>query len=242
MITPAHLLAPNEDQRLAALQAYQIAGDAPFFDEFVRLTAKLFQVPIALVSLVEADTVWFRGNSGLEEAPERVPRGATLCSVAVLSDEITMFTDLADKPCALIDPIAVAALGLRFYAGSQLTTPAGEAVGSLCVIDRQPRFLEPEEAELLSELADVASRLLDLQVALADTTTAAPALWADIHTAIAGSIGRLDTLARLRKWKEAADTPTALNYQAARRQEASSVAKTLQQQIQSAILRLKPTA
>jgi GAF domain-containing protein len=242
MVTPAHLLAPNEDQRLAALQAYQVVGDAPFFDEFVRLTAKLFQVPIALVSLVEADTVWFRGNSGLEEAPERVPRGVSLCSVAMLSDETTMFMDLADRPCTLIDPTAVAGLGLRFYAGFQLTTAAGEAVGTLCIIDRQPRFLEPEEAVLLRELADVAVRLLNLQAALANTTMAAPALWAGIYAAIAGSISRLDTLAELRKWEEAANTPAALNYHASRREEASRVAKTLQQQIQTAIQQLEATS
>ena len=238
MDTPFYLLAPNEDQRLAALQAYQVAGDAPFFDEFVRLTAKLFQVPIALVSLVEADTVWFRGNAGLEEAPERLPRGVSLCSVAMLSDETTMFTDLAARPCALIDPAAVGALGLRFYAGFQLLSPAGEAVGTLCVIDRQPRFLEPEEAVLLRELADVAVRLLDLQVALARTTAAPPALWDNIYAAVASSISHLDTLAELRQWEETANTPAALNYQAARREEASAVAKTLQQQIQAAIQHL----
>ena len=238
MVTPLHLLAPNEDQRLAALQAYQIAGDAPFFDEFVRLTGKLFQVPIALVSLVEADTVWFRGNSGLDEAPERVPRGGSLCSVAMLSDETTMFRDLSNQPCSLIDPSAVSALGLRFYAGFPLTTDAGEAVGTLCVIDRQPRFLEPEEAVLLRELADVALRLLDLQAALANTTAPAPTLWADIYGPITGSIGRLDTLAELRKWEGTADTPAALNYQAARREEASVVAKTLQQQLKAAIQQL----
>ncbi|WP_426061243.1 GAF domain-containing protein [Hymenobacter sp. B1770] len=239
MPTPSHLFAPNEGQRLAALQAYQVAGDAPFFDEFVRLTGKLFQVPIALVSLVESDTVWFRGNSGLEGVPERVPRDESLCSVAVLSDETTMFMDLADRPCTLIDPTAVGALGLRFYAGFPLLTTAGEAVGTLCVIDRQPRFLEPEEAVLLRELADVALLLLELQAALTATAAPAPALWPTIYVAIADSISRLDTLAELRKWEETADTPAALNYQAARREEASMVAKTLQKQIQAAIQHLK---
>ena len=242
MTTPFHLLAPNEDERLAALQAYQVAGDAPFFDEFVRLTGKLFQVPIALVSLVEADTVWFRGNSGLDESPARVPRDTSLCSVAMLSDEPTMFTDLADRPCALIDPTAVADLGLRFYAGFPLLTASGQAVGTLCVIDRQPRFLEPEEAVLLHELADVALLLLDLQAALARTPAPAPALWATIYAAIAGSIGRLDTLAELRQWEETADTPAALNYQAARRQEASVVAQTLQQQIKAAVQQVNAAA
>jgi GAF domain-containing protein len=210
MVTPVHLLASNEDQRLAALQAYQITGDAPFFDEFVRLTGKLFQVPIALVSLVEADTVWFRGNAGLDEAPKRVPRGVSLCSVAMLSDETTMFMDLADKPCSLIDPAAVDALGLRFYAGFPLETAFGHAVSTLCVIDRKSRFLEPEEAELLRELAAVAVLLLDLQAVLARTRAEAPALWGDIYGPIVNSIGRLDTLAELWKGEEAPDTPAAL--------------------------------
>ncbi|MDB5234393.1 MAG: hypothetical protein JWR44_1386 [Hymenobacter sp.] len=238
MVTPHHLLAPNETQRLAALQAYRVTGDAPFFDEFVRLTGKLFQVPIALVSLVEADTVWFRGNSGLEEAPERVPRGVSLCSVAILSDETTVFEDLADQPCTLIDPTAVGALGLRFYAGYPLQTAAGEAVGTLCVIDRKPRFLAPEEGVLLRELADVALLLLDLQAALATTSAPAPALWADIYAAIAASISRLDTLAELLQWEDTPDTPAALAYQSSRRDEAAVVAKTLQLQIKAAIQQL----
>jgi GAF domain-containing protein len=147
--------------------------------------------------------------------------------------------DLADKPCSLIDPTAVDALGLRFYAGFPLETASGQAVGTLCVIDRQPRFLEPEEAGLLRELANVALLLLDLQVALASTTAQALPLWADIYGPIAGSLNRLDTLAELRQWEETPDTPAALNYQAARQEEASLMAKTLQQQLQAAIRQTK---
>lgn len=168
-----------------------------------------------------------------------MPRGASLYAVAVLNDETTMFQDLADRPCALIDPAAVDALGLRFYAGFPLLTAAGQAVGTLCVIDRQPRFLEPEEAVLLRELADVALRPLDLQAALATMVAPALELWPTVYVAIAASISRLDTLAELRKFEETPDTPAALNYQVSRREEASVVAKTLQQQIQAAIQELK---
>ncbi|WP_426060933.1 GAF domain-containing protein [Hymenobacter sp. B1770] len=239
MMTSSHLLAPNETQRLAALQAYRVTGDAPFFDEFVRLTGKLFQVPIALVSLVEADTVWFRGNVGLEEVPERVPRGESLCSVAVLSDEATVFEDLVNKPCTLINATAVGELGLRFYAGSPLQTATGESVGTLCVIDRKPRLLATEEVALLRELADVAMLLLDLQAVLATTSAPALALWADIYAAIGSSISRLDTLAELLQWEDTPDTPAALAYQVSQREEAAVVAKTLQRQIKAAIQQLK---
>jgi len=242
MATPQHLLAPNEAQRLAALQAYHVAGDAPFFNEFVRLAGKLLQVPIALVSLVEADTVWFRGNAGLDGVPERVPRGESLCSVAILNDEATVFDDLANKPCTLIDPTAVGALGLHFYAGYPLQTAAGEAVGTLCVIDRKPRLLSSEELALLRELADVALLLLDLQAALASSTAPAPELWADLYASLAGSISRLDTLAELMQWEDTPDTPAAQAYQASRREEAAVVAKVLQTQIQAAIQQLKHSA
>ncbi|WP_426061250.1 GAF domain-containing protein [Hymenobacter sp. B1770] len=240
MATSHHLLASNEAQRLAALQAYRVTGDAPFFDEFVRLTGKLFQVPIALVSLVEADTVWFRGNSGLNKSPERVPRNESLCSVAILSEETTVFENLADQPCTLIDPTAVGDLGLRFYAGSPLQTAGGASVGTLCVIDRKPRVLAPDETRLLRELADVALLLLDLQAALASTSAPAPAaLWADVYTAIGTSLSRLDTLAELLQWEDAPDTTAALSYQVSRREEAAVVTKTLQQQIQAAIEQVK---
>lgn len=241
MTTPSHLLPFNETQRLAALQAYQVSGDAPFFDEFVRLTGKLFQVPIALVSLVEADTVWFRGNSGLD-APERVPRSVSLCSAAVLSDEVTVFEDLDREPCTLVAPTAVEALGLRFYAGYPLQTPTGEAVGTLCVIDRQPRALAYEEAELLQQLAAVALQLLDMQGALARRTESLPALWTDVYAAIANSLTRLDTLAGLAQWEESPDTPAARAYRVSRWEEVRLIVETLQQQLPQALQELRPAA
>jgi hypothetical protein len=241
MDTPSHLLPPNEPQRLAALQAYQVSGDAPFFDEFVRLTGKLFQVPIALVSLVEADTVWFRGNSGLE-APERVPRGVSLCSAAILSDDATVFEDLSRQPCTLVDPTAVEALGLRFYAGYPLQTPMGEAVGTLCVIDREPRAFTFDEAALLQQLAAVALQLLDVQVALARHTEAMPSLWQDIYMAIANSMSRLDTLAGLAQWEESPDTPAAQAYQASRWEEVNLIMSTLRQQLTTALHQLTSAA
>ncbi|WP_167856711.1 GAF domain-containing protein [Hymenobacter aquaticus] len=238
MNTPSHLLSSNEPQRLAALQAYQVSGDAPFFDEFVRLTGKLFQVPIALVSLVEADTVWFRGNAGLD-APARVPRSVSLCSAAILSDEATVFEDLHQQPCSLVAPTAVEALGLRFYAGYPLHTSSGEAVGTLCVIDRQPRTLAPEELALLPQLAAVALQLLDVQVELARQRGTLASLWPDIYQAIAGSLSRLDTLVGLAQWEESPDTPAARAYQASRREEASLLVSTLQQQLAQALRQLR---
>ncbi|GGG37583.1 GAF domain-containing protein [Hymenobacter glacieicola] len=237
MATPSRLLPDNEPQRLAALQAYLVSGDAPFFDEFVRLTGKLFQAPIALVSLVEADAVWFRGNAGLD-APERMPRGESLCSAAILSHEATVFEDLSRQPCTLVSPAAVDALGLRFYAGYPLHTSTGHAVGTLCVIDRNPRILTAEEIELLRDLAGVALLLLDVQVALGQHTKTLHSLWPDIYIAIAGSMSRLDTLAELAQWEESEDTAAAQAYQMSRAEEVKLIVKALQQQLTTAIQHL----
>ena len=82
MSLPDSLVPPNESQRLEALAPYLVLGNAPdaVFDELVRLTAKLFNVPIALVSLVEEGSVWFKANFGLAGA-ERVARNESMCSV-----------------------------------------------------------------------------------------------------------------------------------------------------------------
>lgn len=114
--------------------------------------------------------------------------------------------------CTFDSPAAVDALGLCYYAGFAFLTPAGQAMGTLCVIDRQPRFLEPEKAVLLRELADVALWLPDLQATLATSSAPALALWSDVYAAISASLNRLNTLAKLRKGEDSADTSAALNY------------------------------
>ena len=233
-------LFPADDQeRLQALGRYQQLSPIgePFFNELVRLTAKLFAVPIALVSMVDEHTVHFPGNVGLPDAG-RVARNISLCSVAILQEETTVFNDLVEQPCTLTDPFLVRALHLRFYAGHALRTADGYAIGSLCVIDRQARPFSAEERDLLASLAAVVMEVFELRAAMAEDPDMAPALWETIYERIRPSLHRINTLAELNRWEEAPDTPTAVAYRASQHEEMRLIVDALHQEIGAALVRL----
>ncbi|UYZ64468.1 GAF domain-containing protein [Hymenobacter weizhouensis] len=233
------LIPPNDPQRLQALAPYLVLGSAPdaVFDEVVRLTAKLFQVPIALVSLVEEGSVWFKANFGLA-GEERVPRSQSLCSVAILREETTVFEDLLREPCQLTEPGAVEALRLRFYAAHPLRTAAGQAIGSLCVMDRQPRTLSAAEQARLQALAAVVMKLLDLRLLLRHQAVPSSALWLQLYHHLDQSLTRLDTLAELARWEDSPTTPAARQYQQSLDEEAELVTQSLHRQIDAALTTL----
>jgi hypothetical protein len=233
---PDSLRPLNEVERLFALQSYQVRGTAPFFEEFVRVTAKLFAVPIAIISLVEAETEWRKVCEGSAEYDARA-QAETMCSVAVLQEQTTIFEVWPPDLCQLVNPETVRQLNLQFYASRPLCTSTGQVVGALCIIDRQPRTLAHEEQEVLTALAAVAMRLLDLQVTLANATGPIPSLWPDLYILIAESITRLDTLTALASWEESADTTSAVEYRRSRHEEMAHVARVLHGQIGAAIER-----
>ena len=228
---------------MEALAPYLVLGTAPdaVFDEVVRLTAKLFQAPIALVSLVEEGNVWFKANFGLAGA-ERVARDESICSVAILQDEATVYGDLLLEPCHLTKPDVAEALQLRFYAGHPLHTPEGHAIGALCVMDHQPRTLTYPELTRLQDLAAVVMKLLQLRVALRQLPVPASATWLQLYHHLDASLNRLDTLAELARWEDSADTPAALNYQASIEEEATLITKLLDQQVSAALAALPAEA
>lgn len=213
MSLPATLIPANDSHRLAALAPYLLLGSAPdaVFDEVVRLTAKLFQVLIALVSLVEEGSVWFKANFWLGAA-ERVARDESICSVAILQAETTVYEDLTHEPCHLTDPGVAKALNLRFYAGHPLRTVAGQAIGALCILDRQPRVLSAAEQARLQALAALVMQLLDLRLALHQQPARSSATWLQLYQHLDQSLTRLDTLTELARWEESPDTPAARHY------------------------------
>ncbi len=144
----------DEAQRLAALRRLEIL-DTPAeerFDRLTRLARKLLGVPIALVSLVDHDRQWFKSKQGT--GASETPRNVSFCGHAIADTEIFHIPDALEDSRFADNPLVTADPHVRFYAGAPLTAEGGHQIGTLCVIDRQPRELDEDELETLRDLAD----------------------------------------------------------------------------------------
>jgi diguanylate cyclase (GGDEF)-like protein len=155
----------DEERRLAHLRRYQILDTPPdrAFDRITAMAARLFQVPIALVSLVDRDRIWFKSRHGLDV--NQVDRELGLCASAILHTGIYEVTDAATDPRTLTNAVVHSDLGLRFYAAAPLHTHDGYNLGALCIMDQAPRSLSPEERATLEDLAAVVMDELELRLA-----------------------------------------------------------------------------
>lgn len=186
----------REKDRLEAVKAYQILKALPeaVFQELVQLTATIFEMPVAFLSLVEEKQVWFQICVGLEGI-EYISREQTLCPLSIMREGVTIFPDLLLDGRALIDPTLVDILALRFYAGATLVTNAGYQIGVLCVVDYQPRQLAAQDAELLQALAKLALVLMDLHYNAAHSANNNPAFDNELSENIEQSINWMKKLA-----------------------------------------------
>ncbi|AFZ14093.1 GAF sensor hybrid histidine kinase [Crinalium epipsammum PCC 9333] len=160
------LLPPNEAQRLEALRRYNILDTPPeeSFDRITTLAARLFEVPIALVSLVDEYRAWFKSSYGFD-TPE-VSRESTMCSFALLYNDILIVPDTRSDPRFACMPFATSEPGLRFYAGAPLVTQDGFNLGTLCLLDSKPRLkLTSSEEATLKDLAAMVVDELELRLA-----------------------------------------------------------------------------
>lgn len=149
----------NEAERLAALQRYNILDTPPeaAFDRITKLAARLFNMPIALISLVDDSRAWFKSCVGF--GANEVPRDATLCSFAVLTDEPLIVPDTRLDDRFVCNPFVQAEPGVRFYAGAPLISQDGFNLGTLCLLDSQPH--DPLTAEQQATLVDLAAMVVD---------------------------------------------------------------------------------
>ncbi len=143
----------NEAQRLAELRLLNIL-DTPFeerFDRITRTAAKLFQVPVALVSLVDENRQWFKSCQGLNV--RETPRQVSFCAHAILEDGPLIVEDAEKDPRFADNPLVTGKPHVVFYAGQPLTGPGGHKLGTLCLIDHQPRRFGEDERAALRDLA-----------------------------------------------------------------------------------------
>ena len=164
MHAPTTFGAPDDRERarLRALEAAAILDTPPdeAFDRLTRLAARMFDAPIALVSLVDSDRQWFKSRHGIEVA--ETPRNHSFCAHAIRREDVMVVEDASLDERFRGSPLVVGDPGIRFYAGAPLRSPAGHALGSFCVIDRKPRTFGARERELLAGLAEIASAQIEL--------------------------------------------------------------------------------
>ncbi len=146
-------LPPDEPERLAALRMLEIL-DTPAeerFDRVTRMARRLFDVPIALVSLVDEKRQWFKSSQGL--LVNETPRAVSFCAHAILGDGPFVVPDASEDVRFADNPLVTGPPDIRFYAGVPLRGLEGERLGTLCIIDREPRSLSASEVESLVDLA-----------------------------------------------------------------------------------------
>ncbi|MBK7973139.1 MAG: sigma 54-interacting transcriptional regulator [Deltaproteobacteria bacterium] len=157
-------LDSEEDRRLAALARYEVLDTAPeaAFDAIVGITAQLLEAPVALISLVDAERIWFKARVGCE-VPQ-IARDPGLCASAILASAVHVVRDASSDPVTCRHPLVTDGFGLRFYAGAPLRTPEGLRIGTLCVIDTRPRDLAAAQVELLDRLAALVVLQLEMRL------------------------------------------------------------------------------
>ncbi|OBZ22936.1 GGDEF domain-containing protein [Pseudomonas protegens] len=162
----------NEALRIQTLRELNVLDTSPEerFDRLTRLAKRLFNVPIALVSLVDADRQWFKSCVGLDVS--ETSRDISFCGHAILGDQILTVPDAGLDERFHDNPLVVGAPGIRFYAGCPLTVTNGSKLGTLCLIDIKPRDLDDEDRALLRDLARMAEQeLAAVQMASMDELT-----------------------------------------------------------------------
>ncbi len=159
---PPARLPPDEDRRLAALRELEILDTPPDaeFDAVVRAASLVCDVPIALISLVDARRQWWKAQVGLPGIRE-TPRDFAFCAHTILGDEPLEVQDATADPRFADSPLVTGQPAIRFYAGIPLRLDGGGKAGTLCVIDQQPRRLTARQRQILVCLGQAAESALD---------------------------------------------------------------------------------
>jgi PAS domain S-box-containing protein len=195
-------LPSNEQERLAALYALNIL-DTPLeerFDRFVRLAKHLFDVPIAMISIVDAERQWLKAYCGVSS--QNTPRSQSFCAYTLFDNTSLIVPDALDDHRFMENPMVTGEPHIRFYAGYPIHDRHGHALGALCIIDTIPRHFHAHDLETLRQLA----RLVDQEIDLTNARAAALPLWKqsqrfhNIFDDAAIGIALLDELHHFLEW------------------------------------------
>jgi diguanylate cyclase len=191
----------NEAESLSALHALKVLDSGPEeeFDALVRCAALICDVPVSLISLIDADRQWFKANIGLDGVTQ-TPREMAFCAHAVLGDALFEVPDAALDPRFADNPLVVGDEKIRFYAGAPVRLKDGCVIGTLCIIDRQPRELSDLQREALKCLAVAAARALEGRHAsqvLQEVTNASQERLRRLYEATPAMLHSIDATGRL---------------------------------------------
>jgi eukaryotic-like serine/threonine-protein kinase len=169
----------NEADRLKAVYSYELLSTPPddAFDRITSMAARVLRTPVAIVSVVDHDRIWFTSAHGTDIT--EIARDPGLCASAILSEEPWIIEDARTDPRALDNPLVAGDFGLQFYAGVPLTTPDGFNLGTLCVLDFAPRTISEDELATLSDLAAMVMRELELRREMKTLLQGSEAAWLD---------------------------------------------------------------
>ena len=163
-----------EEARMLAVARYRLP-ETPVdgaFDRVTAIAARVFSVPVALVTIVDHDRIWFTSHHGLEI--DHIDREPGLCSSAILNDAPWVVEDARFDPRTLANPLVAGDFGLQFYAGVPLRTRDGHNLGTVCVLDYEPREATEEELATLGDLAAIVMSEMELRL-VSRRSAAAPA-------------------------------------------------------------------
>jgi tRNA A-37 threonylcarbamoyl transferase component Bud32 len=154
----------DEEGRMRAVGRYRIL-DTPAdgaFDRIAALAARVFSVPVAIVSIVDHDRIWFKAHHGTDVT--EIGRDPGLCASAILQDDAWVIESAATDPRTLANPLVAGEFGLQFYAGVPLRTPDGYNLGTFCILDREPRQFSDADTRMLGDMAAIVMNDLELRL------------------------------------------------------------------------------
>jgi PAS domain S-box-containing protein len=158
------IILANEGERLAALKRYRLLGTyaESSFKNIAKLVADIFGSSIAMISLVDAEEVYFASNVGMDSVVG--PRGESFCSLTVLKPEVNVIEDALLDPVVAKNPLVCGAFGLRFYAGAPLITHDGLMIGTVCLVDTKPRKFSENDRTILEQMASLVMEQIELRL------------------------------------------------------------------------------
>lgn len=156
-------LPADEEMRLQDLHSYNILDTAfeADFDELVELAGQVCNSPISLITLLDKDRQWFKAKKGMED--DSTSRDVAFCSHAILQDNVFVVEDATRDERFSGNPFVTEENGVRFYAGAPVVSPTGYKMGTICIIDRQPRTLSAEEDRALQLISRQVTKLIELK-------------------------------------------------------------------------------